>query len=240
MSFLRSLFFWVFIVLWTLFYAPFVIYQARWGKENAGHFAARRWRKVVEWAVVRILNIRFVVEGLENIPDSPFVLLSKHQSAWETLFVQDFVPQNRFCVFILKKELLRIPLVGQAFTALNMIAINRQNAQKSLNEMLTEGKNRLENNFVVVIFPEGTRTAPGTQGRYKAGGAQLAIHAQVPVVPVAHNAGVFWPRNRFLKKSGTVQVKIGKAIDSKNFSAHDLNQEVEKWIENEMSHLPIE
>ena len=235
---LRSLFYWLFIVFWTLFYAPFVIYQARWGKNNAGHFAARRWRKVVEWAVVHILGIRFQVEGLENIPDAPFVFLSKHQSAWETLFVQDFVPNNRFCVFILKKELLRIPLVGRAFSALNMIAINRQNAQKSLNEMLNEGKNRLENNFVVVIFPEGTRTAPGTTGRYKAGGAQLAICAQVPVVPMAHNAGVFWPRNRFLKKSGTVQVKIGKPIDSKNISAHDLNRQVAEWIENEMEKLP--
>lgn len=238
MALLRSFLYWLLLVLWTLFYAPWVLWVARFHSGLAGHYAARRWRKVVEWLVVHILGIRYEVEGLENMPDAPFVLLAKHQSAWETLFLQDLVPQNRFCVFVLKKELLKIPLVGRAFAALKMIAINRQNPKKSLEEMIDFGKNRLENGFVVVIFPEGTRVAFGQKGKYKAGGAQLAKMANVPIVPVAHNAGKLWPRNQFTKKSGVVQVKIGQAILPKDYSAHELNRQVADWIESEMEHFP--
>ena len=237
MSALRSALYWLFIVFWTLIDAPFVLLRARWGSEQSAYWAARRWRQVVEWGVVHILGIRYEAEGLENMPDAPFVLLSKHQSAWETLFLLDFVPQNRFCVFVLKKELLTIPIVGKAFEELKMIAIDRKNARAALDEMMNQGKNRLANGFVVVIFPEGTRVAPGQKGRYKAGGAQLAKLANVPVIPVAHNAGELWPRNRFVKKSGIVKVKIGKPMVAGEMSTHAFNQQIEEWIETQMADM---
>ena len=237
MALLRSTIFWIFIVLWTFLDAPFVLTRARFGAEKKAWLAARRWRQVVEWGVVHILGIRYSVEGLENMPAEPFVLLSKHQSAWETLFLQDFVPQSRFCVFVLKKELLRIPLVGKGFEVLGMIAIDRANARRALDEMMTQGKARLEKGFVVVIFPEGTRVAPGKAGRYKAGGAQLAKTANVPVIPVAHNAGELWPRNQFIKKSGVVKVKIGKPIFAENLSSHAFGKKVEEWIETQMREI---
>lgn len=237
MALLRSALYWIFIVLWTFLDAPVVLGKARWGSDVSAWRAARRWRRVVEWGVVHILGIRFEVAGLENVPDRPFVLLSKHQSAWETLFLQDFVPQNRFCVFVLKKELLKIPLVGRGFEELKMIAIDRQNARSALEEMMNQGKNRLEKGFVVVIFPEGTRTSPGQKGRYKAGGAQLAKLANVPVVPVAHNAGELWPRNRFVKKSGVVTVRIGKPMMAGELSSHAFNRQIEEWIESQMREI---
>ena len=237
MALLRSTFYWLFIVLWTLIDAPFVLSRARWGSEQSAYWAARRWRKVVEWGVVHILGIRFQIDGLENVPNAPFVLLSKHQSAWETLFLQDFVPQNRFCVFVLKKELLTIPIVGKAFEELKMIAIDRKNARSALDEMMNQGKNRLANGFIVVIFPEGTRVPPGQKGRYKAGGAQLAKVANVPVIPVAHNAGELWPRNRFTKKAGIVTVRIGKPMVAGNLSSHAFNRQIEEWIESQMAEI---
>jgi len=199
-----------------------------------------RYRVIRPWSRIMLAWLRltckldFRVFGAENIPDQAAIVLSKHQSAWETLALQSIFPPQ---VWVLKRELLRLPFFGWALSLSSPIAIDRGTARLALKQLLDQGKERLAQGFWVVIFPEGTRIKPGSKGRYKVGGAWLAAHTGAPIVPVAHNAGEFWGRNAFLKHPGTITVSIGKPIDPAGRKADDLNSQVEAWIENEMTLL---
>lgn len=196
-----------------------------------------RYRIISGWAhlmlfLLRIVcGVRYRVLGAEHIPTIPSIVLSKHQSAWETLaFQQIFPPQ----VWVLKKELLRIPFFGWGLAMTSPIAIDRSSGKTALKQIVKQGRDRLEQGFWIVIFPEGTRIAPGEKGKYGIGGAWLATHTSAPVVPVAHNAGEFWSRNAFVKLPGTITVSIGAPIDSTGMEPGELNAKVEAWIEAEM------
>jgi 1-acyl-sn-glycerol-3-phosphate acyltransferase len=178
-----------------------------------------------------VLKLRYRVLGRENIPARPSVVLSKHQSAWETVGLQDIFPPQ---VFVLKRSLLLIPFLGWAFAAVKMIQIDRGAGMNALRQVEKQGGERLRAGYWVVIFPEGTRTAPGERRRYKSGGAMLAVSAGVPAVPVAHDAGEFWGKNAFIKKPGLITVSIGPAIDPQGKSAEEVNALAEQWIEAEM------
>jgi 1-acyl-sn-glycerol-3-phosphate acyltransferase len=198
----------------------------------------RRYRITSGWAHIMlfllrlICGIRYRVIGAENIPPVPGVVLSKHQSAWETLaFQQIFPPQ----VWVLKKELLRVPFFGWGLALTSPIAIDRSSRKAALRQIVEQGKDRLKQGFWIIVFPEGTRIAPGKKGKYGIGGAWLATHTGAPVVPVAHNAGEFWGRNSFLKLPGTITVSIGPPIDPADMEPGELNASVESWIEAEMS-----
>lgn len=192
------------------------------------------WAHMMLWWLKVTCGIRYRVIGTENIPDSPHIILSKHQSAWETLAFQEIFPPQ---VWVLKRELLWIPFFGWGLAMTSPIAINRSAGREALKQMVEQGKDRLRNGFWIVIFPEGTRTAPGTRGKYHIGGAWLAVHTETPVLPVAHNAGEFWGKNAFLKRRGTITVSIGRPISSKGLKPDELNHRVESWIENEMPKL---
>jgi 1-acyl-sn-glycerol-3-phosphate acyltransferase len=168
------------------------------------------------------------VLGAENLPRSPAIVLSKHQSAWETLAFQSIFPP---LVWVLKRELLRIPFLGWALAMVSPIAIDRSARRGALKQLLDQGKDRLSKGFWIVIFPEGTRVKPGQKGKYNLGGAWLATHTGNPVVPVAHNAGEFWGKDAFLKRPGTITVIIGEPIDPSGIEAEKLNRQVEEWIE---------
>ena len=206
-----------------------------------GFSALVRYRVISSWshltiAMARIIcGIRYQIKGLDNLPSKPCIVLSKHQSAWETLAFQVIFPPQ---VWVLKRELLRIPFFGWGLAMLNPIAIDRGSGVGALNQILEQGKDRLGRGFWVVVFPEGTRIPPGSTGKYQIGGAWLAAGSGTPVIPVAHNAGELWPKNSFLKYPGLVTVSIGKPIDPIGLSAQELNQRVESWIENEMQTLP--
>lgn len=196
-----------------------------------------RYRIISGWAhlmlfLLRIIcGVRYRVLGAEHIPTIPSIVLSKHQSAWETLaFQQIFPPQ----VWVLKKELLRIPFFGWGLAMTSPIAIDRSSGKAALKQIVKQGRDRLGQGFWIVIFPEGTRIAPGEKGKYGIGGAWLATHTSAPVVPVAHNAGEFWSRNAFVKLPGTITVSIGAPIDSTGMEPGELNAKVEAWIEAEM------
>ena len=189
------------------------------------------WTFIMLFLLRHLCGIRYQILGAENIPKTPSIVLSKHQSAWETLaFQQIFPPQ----VWVLKKELLLIPFFGWGLAMTSPIAIDRKSGKKALEQIVEQGRERLKQGFWIVIFPEGTRIPPGKRGKYRIGGAWLATHTNVPVVPVAHNAGEFWGRNSFIKKPGTITVSIGKPIDPTGMEAGELNEKVETWIENEM------
>lgn len=181
-----------------------------------------------------LLGLRYQVIGRENIPATPSVILSKHQSAWETVALQAIFPP---LVFVLKKSLLMIPFLGWAFAAVKMISIDRQAGKDALRQVIDQGCERLQAGYWVVIFPEGTRIAPGQTRRFKTGGAHLAVKAGVLAVPVAHNAGEFWARNAFVKKPGLITVSIGPAIDPAGKSADEVTTLAEQWIAAEMRRL---
>jgi 1-acyl-sn-glycerol-3-phosphate acyltransferase len=192
------------------------------------------WRASFMTLCARVLGLDYHVIGRENIPATPSVVLSKHQSAWETVGLQDIFPP---LVFVLKRSLLLIPFLGWAFAALKMISIDRQASKSALKQVEKQGVARLRAGYWVVVFPEGTRTAPGERRRFKAGGALLAVSAGVPAVPVAHDAGEFWARNAFIKKPGRITVSIGPPIDTRGKSAEEVNALAERWIEAEMRRL---
>jgi 1-acyl-sn-glycerol-3-phosphate acyltransferase len=192
------------------------------------------WSRLAVFLSRVILGIRCEIQGRENLPSRPSVILSKHQSAWETLaFQQIFPPQ----VHVLKRELLWIPFFGWGLALMSPIAIDRARGVAALRNMARRGRERLEQGFWIVVFPEGTRVAPGEKHHYQLGGAWLAAASGAPIVPVAHNAGLVWPRNAFLKHAGTITVRIGPPIDTSNRDAKTLNALVETWIEEQQKAL---
>ncbi len=198
------------------------------------HRIITSWAPLVMWFVWHLLGIRYKVVGRENIPAGPAVILSKHQSAWETMALQVIFPP--LC-FVLKRELLRVPFFGWGLAQIPGIAIDRAAGKDALAQVVDQGRQRLKEGLWVAVFPEGTRVAPGMARRYKPGGAVLAKRAGVPVVPVAHNAGEFWRRNAFLKHPGEITVSIGPVIDVKGVKAEEINARAEAWIEAEMRRL---
>lgn len=199
-----------------------------------------RYSVITQWSHFVIFWLRvtcgitFRVTGREHIPAQPAIILAKHQSAWETIAFQlIFPPQS----YVLKRELLWIPFFGWGLALTSPIAINRAAGRDALKRLIAAGRQRLQQGFWVVIFPEGTRMLPGQRGEYAAGGAFLATQTGAPVVPVAHNAGQFWGKNSFLKRPGEITVAIGPAIPSAGRKASQINAEAEAWIEAQMPRL---
>lgn len=180
-------------------------------------------------------GIKHEIEGLENLPkNQAAVVLSKHQSAWETMALRQFLPQQ---VSLLKQSLLWIPFGGWALSTLKPIAIDRKNQRNALKILLNQGGKALKEDLWVIIFPEGTRAAPREHKKFSVGGAMLAHKNACPVIPLAHNAGSVWPRYSFLKYPGTIKVKIGPAIKVEGKKAREINAEAEQWIIQAMSEI---
>ena len=230
MNAVRSTLFMLYAIVWSVLSAPLVIVA---GPLLGGKWAyrfGRLWRLGTQFGVEHILGIRPRVIGQENMPLEPCVILAKHQSAWETMTLQDCVPKGAYCVFVLKKELLKVPFVGWGLAAMKMISIDRAAGKDALDQVVVQGRERLKQGFYVILFPEGTRVPPGQTKRYKPGGAYLATH-------VGCDAGELWPRQAFLKKPGTVTISIGPAFDATGMTEAQVNQKVEAWIEAEMRRI---
>jgi 1-acyl-sn-glycerol-3-phosphate acyltransferase len=193
-----------------------------------------QWAKSNIWLLAKICDVHLEVEGKEHIGDEPAVIICKHQSAWETLALQAVFPPQ---VWVLKRELLWIPFFGWGLASLNPIAINRQAGRKALSQVIEQGLDRLSSGAWVVVFPEGTRVAPGYMRKFGIGGARLAVDTGYPVIPVAHDAGKCWPKRGFLKTPGTIKMVIGEKIDSQGQDAAALNQHLFNWMEEQMTVL---
>jgi 1-acyl-sn-glycerol-3-phosphate acyltransferase len=192
------------------------------------------WSRMVIWLARWLCGVDYEVRGLEHLPGRPGIILAKHQSAWETLAFQVFLPPQ---VWVIKRELLRVPFFGWGLAMMSPIAIERSAGMRALKQTLEQGRERLAQGFWIVIFPEGHRFPPGQRGAYQPGGAWLAVKTGAPVVPVAHNAGYVWPRHSFLKYPGKITVSIGRPIDPAGMRTDALNQAVEGWIEAEVTRL---
>jgi 1-acyl-sn-glycerol-3-phosphate acyltransferase len=192
------------------------------------------WVNFTIWLVKHVLGIPYRLLGAENIPDRPTVVLCKHQSAWETFMLQEVFKDT---VFVWRKEIKYLPFFGWALASIPMIEIDRNANKLTLKRLVDQGRDRLDKGYTVIIFPEGTRAPPGSKNRYKIGGAHLAVETGAPVVPVALNSGEFWGRNALFKRSGTVTVSVGPAIDPRGLTASEVTQRAEAWIEAEMRRI---
>lgn len=210
------------LVAWPL---PFAIREG----------VARAWcRSVLGWLRITC-GVRHRVEGLENLPPGPAVILSKHQSAWETIAFRTIFPAH--LSWVVKRALFRIPFYGWSLRALEEIGIDRGSARQALRQVVHRGRAHLQSGRWVVIFPEGTRMPPGRTGRFAQGGASLAASAGVPVVPVAVSSGHCWPRDDWRKYPGTITVRLGPTVDTQGSSAAAVNRRVRAWIEAQMAEL---
>jgi 1-acyl-sn-glycerol-3-phosphate acyltransferase len=195
----------------------------------------RQWTRFNFWWLKVTCGIDFVVEGRENIPSEPGIVMCKHQSAWETLALQLIFPAQ---TWILKRELLWVPFFGWGLATLCPIAIDRSAGTQALRKLAAAGRRTLDRGLWIVVFPEGHRMPPGERGKYQVGGASLAVSTGAHIVPVAHNSGLVWPRNSFIKRPGTVHVVVGPLMEVRGKTARQLIGEVENWIETTMQRLP--
>lgn len=195
---------------------------------------ARWWAWLLIKSLELICGVRHQVAGLDNIPPENGIVVSKHQSAWETLMLFLIFPK---AIYVLKQELLRIPFFGWCLGRYHHIAIDRTQRRAAMVSLVKQGIQRLKEGHWIIIFPEGTRVAPGERRRYAGSAGILAQRAGVPVVPVAHNAGEYWPRNGFIKYPGVIQLRIGPPLNGKELEAGEINARVEEWIETQMQEI---
>jgi len=188
------------------------------------------WPKFANWFLYVTCKIRLVVQGQENIPADPCVIVSNHQGQWETFSMQYLF--HPLCT-LLKRELLYIPLWGWAMSLLRPIAINRSKPKQAILQTLEEGSKRLEQGLFVLLFPEGTRVEAGMVGNYARSSFELAKRNNVKVLPICHNSGDCWPAHKFIKQPGTIKLFIGKpvkVVDSKKSA-----EEVKAWTEKNLN-----
>ncbi|OOZ40092.1 1-acyl-sn-glycerol-3-phosphate acyltransferase [Solemya pervernicosa gill symbiont] len=233
MLFLRSLTYWIGMLLSTLVVAPLGLLLFPFPLTARFHFI-KSWALFNLWLLKITCGLRYEVDGVENIPDQTVIVFCKHQSTWETLVLQKLFPRQ---VWVLKRELLKIPFFGWGLAMLEPIAIDRSAGRKALKQLVDQGSRYLNEGRSVVIFPEGTRTQFGSSGKYHAGGAILAQKSGFPVLPIAHNAGAYWPKHSFIKYPGTIRLSIGPAIDSSGKKTDAILTESEQWIEGRMAEL---
>ena len=234
MAYLRSTLYLIFLIVTVI---PYAIAGILWAPLplHVRYKLTTGWSRLALWGARVICGIRWQVKGVENLPDGPAIILSKHQSAWETLYLVSKMPRD--VCFVYKRELHWVPFFGWGLASLNMIPIDRSKGRDAFEQVLRQGRARLQEGRWPLLFPEGTRIAPGKMGRFKMGGALLASRAGAVVIPIAHNAGECWPRNAFIKRPGLVTLSIGPTISPEGLTPEELNQKVQAWIEGEMRRL---
>ncbi len=197
----------------------------------------RLWTDTALWMLRHVCGLRWEVRGRQHIPAGPAIVMCKHQSAWETMALQQIFPPQ---VWVLKRELVWLPLFGWGLGLLDPIAIDRKAGFRAMKTLAREGADRLARGAWVVVFPEGTRVGVDERRDWQPGGGLLAAHTGAPVVPVAHNAGVYWPRNTFAKRPGTILLEIGPPLDTRGLSAAEITRRVQEWVEPASARLLAE
>jgi 1-acyl-sn-glycerol-3-phosphate acyltransferase len=228
MQMLRSLLFTTIFLLFTFLYAIFFVAACLFLPLSGRITLARAWARFLLGALRVICRLDYTVEGGHHIPPGTQVALVKHSSSWETIAQSVLLPPQ---AWVLKRELTWIPFVGWGLRQLRCIAIDRGAGGRAVRQMIDQGRNRLENGQWIVVFPEGTRMPPGETRRYGAGGAAIALATGRVVVPVAHNAGYFWPRRGLLKKGETLRGAVGPQRGTKPRDVREINEEAQRFIE---------
>jgi len=233
---LRSILYFLFLCLTTFVMAP-IMYALKWiipfpRLAKLGNL----WGQINLEAAGLICGLKYRLHGWENLPHENAIVLCKHQSTWETIALRGLLPAET--TWVIKRELLWIPFFGWGMAAFDPIALDRKAGRLAIKQLLQEGRKWLEAGRWVIIFPEGTRVAPGERVKYNLGGAMLAEKSGYPVVPIAHNAGIFWRRRGLLKYPGVIDLVVGEPIMTQGLKAAEINQRVEDWIEAKVASLP--
>ncbi|HEX7439550.1 MAG TPA: lysophospholipid acyltransferase family protein [Caldimonas sp.] len=231
----RSALFVLFLVVTVVPWATAVVLLSIFVRGNTIYWLCVGWLRVSIWGAKVICGVHARLHGFENLPDSPVVMLPKHQSTWETLAFPGLMPRPLCYVF--KRELLYIPFFGWAMARMDMIHIDRSKRAEAWNRVAEQGRRFMAKGHWVIMFPEGTRTPRGSQGIYKSGGTRLAVATERPVLPVAVTSARCWPRKSFILRPGVIDVSVGRPIPSIGRQPDELMREVEAWIEAEMRRL---
>ena len=236
MILVRSL---LFTTLFFLTVIPYAIAVATTGlfSKSLPFLTARAWARTNLWLAKVLCDIDFELEGRENIPDTNGILYVKHQSAYEILVGANEFPHQ---CWVLKRELMWVPFLGWGLKFLHPIAINRSSGGRAVRQVVRQGRDRIRDGLWIVIYPEGTRVAPGKTRRYGRSGPALAKDCGCLILPVAHNAGYYWPRRRWRKYPGTVKVVSGPQIDPAGRSPEEINQLAQSWVEGTMRRISPE
>jgi 1-acyl-sn-glycerol-3-phosphate acyltransferase len=234
-STLRQILFLAWQVIITPVYAA-VMLATFWLPPVPRYRIAANWCRMVLVGARAFCGVRWRVEGLERLPATPHVVMAKHSSTWETLALNLYLPP---LAFVAKKELLKIPFFGWGFALASPITIDRSKGSDAMAQIAEQGRERFAQGFWIAIYPEGTRIRAGTRAKYKTGGARLAVALDVPILPVAHNAGWLWPKGRFGKRPGEITMVFGAPIASRGKDPAVLTSEVEEWIEGEVARLGV-
>ena len=232
MTILRSIVFACFEALSLLVWGSLFLMLAPFLSDHGRYRLAMRWPGMVVLGARWILGIRWVIRGqahLDAARGQPMIICSKHQSAWETLFLPSNLPVP-LC-FVFKKELLRIPFFGWSIALLPMVHVDRSQGRLAFEQIQSQARTRLEQGFWMAFFPEGTRTRPGERLKYKTGAARLACELGLPILPIALNAGRLWPRNAWIKRPGLVTVEVGQPISSVGQTPESLMKAVQICID---------
>jgi 1-acyl-sn-glycerol-3-phosphate acyltransferase len=230
MQWLASIVFTLFMAVWTISFGFVYCVICLFLPWRGRFWMAGMLTYPVFFALKVICGLKYTVEGYENLPPGNHVIFMKHSSTWETYGIMILFPP---LVWVMKREILWIPFVGWGCLLARCIAIDRKAGASAANQVLSQGKDRMERfGAWVAVFPEGTRMSPGETRRYGSSGTLLAAQEKRKIVPVAHNAGYFWPRRGLLKKRGTIRVVIGPPIDAAGRDTREVNDEVQTWIES--------
>ncbi len=232
--FLRSLLYNLYYAGITILLTPATLLASLHPNYDYRYRMSRLWCWLLVKGAEKICGIGYRIEGSERIPQTNGIVLSKHQSAWETFLLYLLFPK---AVYVLKRELAYIPFFGWCAVRYRHIFVDRKRPRESAKRFLREGGERLRQGHWIILFPEGQRVLPGERVPYAKSGGLLAAKAGVPVVPVALNSGRFWPRRGFFKYPGTVTVRIGEPLDGSRLSAEEINRRAEAWIEAQMAEL---
>jgi 1-acyl-sn-glycerol-3-phosphate acyltransferase len=235
MIFVRSTLYFLFLAISVLLFGVASIAVAPLLGFSQRSRIGNGWALSNLWALRYICRLNYSVTGLAHLPTSNCIIMANHQSTWETIALRGILPPAQ--AWVLKQELLRVPVFGWALRVFEPIAIDRNAGRKAVTQVVAEGIAALRRGRYVVIFPEGTRVAPGERKQHGMGGALLAERSGYPVLPIAHNAGLFWRRRGFLKYPGVVQVTIGPLVTSNDKKAGQIAQEVAGWLDAEVSRL---
>jgi 1-acyl-sn-glycerol-3-phosphate acyltransferase len=227
MQLVKSLLYTAFMMVSALLFGGFMT-LCFWAPYSTQFAIARTWARMTFWVLDKLCGLKFTVEGRERIPAGNHIVMSNHTSAWETIAQFLIFPPQ---VWVLKRELLWIPLIGWGLKLLRPISINRGAGHRAVNQVIEQGTARLADGLWIIIFPEGTRVVAGETRKYGVSGALLATATGKLVVPLSHNAADFWVRRGILKRPGIIRVVIGAPIESANKDPRQLNDEVRQAIE---------
>lgn len=231
----RAVAYWLIFIISTLVMTlPVLIGQLI--SYHHGYRVIRFWLNIHMTALRKICRIEWNISGRQNLPANPSIVMCKHQSTFETMLLPMIIPDP---VFVAKRELALVPGFGWCLAMSDAVLIKRGAGRSTIRQLKELSIERFERQRCLVIFPEGTRRAPDDPPEYKIGGAVVAAETGVQVVPIAHNAGEFWPRHSFIKWPGTIDVRIGPPIESSGKAANQILDETVDWIEAQQSELHV-